>query len=450
MPGSAAKILLMSMASSPSGAASSTSSPRWRTNLSVSSSSATRSSRCVPTIPRRSGRSRPWTSFPSSRSSDVLGDNREGSLFSYLSRVSTFESSFPSPKKPRRRWSICIHRCARATRLRRERRSDAGEEEWIDDEGWDDEVTDGEEPASPRKASPKVRTSNGRKVLTAPSAVPDAEAAPRRRPAAPRHGPHASCQANSVPHRSCFSTSTKPRAVYVRRPRSSSLAWTRPHRPPMRRLRSRTSGASQASSSTAAFPTGLPRSSVCATTARSMLFVAATQRPRRADDRAAQGIRRSFAVPVERADDARYAAVLVATGNLSRGFRLPDAGLQLYAEADVFEEERRAPERRRSASKAFLSDLRDLKVGDLVVHVDHGIGAFVGLKQIGVGDTSSRSSSSSATPARTSCSCRSSASTWSRSTPARRGRRSIGSAARRGNARRHASRRPCATWPRSC
>ena len=93
-----------------------------------------------------------------------------------------------------------------------------------------------------------------------------------------------------------------------------------------------------------------------------------------------------FAVPVERADDARYAAVLVAIGRLSRGFRLPDAALQVYAEADVFEEERRAPERRRSATKAFLSDLRDLKVGDLVVHVDNGIGEFVGLKQIGIGE----------------------------------------------------------------
>ena len=90
-----------------------------------------------------------------------------------------------------------------------------------------------------------------------------------------------------------------------------------------------------------------------------------------------------FAIPVERAEDARYAAVLVATGTLSQGFRLPAAGLQIYAESDLFEEERRAPERR-SATKAFLSDLRDLKVGDLVVHVDHGIGMFVGLKQIGV------------------------------------------------------------------
>jgi transcription-repair coupling factor (superfamily II helicase) len=91
-----------------------------------------------------------------------------------------------------------------------------------------------------------------------------------------------------------------------------------------------------------------------------------------------------FAAPIERAEDARYAAVLVAIGKLTRGFRLPDAELQVYAEADVFEEDRRAPERRRSAAKAFLSDLRDLKVGDLVVHVDHGIGVFVGLRQIGV------------------------------------------------------------------
>ncbi len=91
-----------------------------------------------------------------------------------------------------------------------------------------------------------------------------------------------------------------------------------------------------------------------------------------------------FAVPVERAEDAQFASVLVAIGTLSRGFRLPAAGLFLHAEADVFEEDRRAPERRRSATAAFLSDLRDLKAGDLVVHVDHGIGMFAGLKQIGV------------------------------------------------------------------
>ena len=72
-----------------------------------------------------------------------------------------------------------------------------------------------------------------------------------------------------------------------------------------------------------------------------VLFVAAT--PGRAE-RTIELLKEYevLAVPIERADDARYATVLVAMGNLSRGFRLPDAGLQIYAETDVFDEERRA------------------------------------------------------------------------------------------------------------
>jgi transcription-repair coupling factor (superfamily II helicase) len=91
------------------------------------------------------------------------------------------------------------------------------------------------------------------------------------------------------------------------------------------------------------------------------------------------------AVQLERADDLRGAAVLVTIGGISRGFRLAAADLQLFAETDIFDEERRQTEKRRSAAQTFLSDLRDLKVGDLVVHVDHGIGSFAGLKQIAAG-----------------------------------------------------------------
>ena len=91
------------------------------------------------------------------------------------------------------------------------------------------------------------------------------------------------------------------------------------------------------------------------------------------------------AAPIERGEDAHAAAVLVAVGHLSKGFRLPGAALQLWAETDVFDEERHTHEKRRSAAKTFLSDFRDLKVGDLVVHVDNGIGVFVGLKKISVG-----------------------------------------------------------------
>src|SRR5262249_56156475 len=37
--------------------------------------------------------------------------------------------------------------------------------------------------------------------------------------------------------------------------------------------------------------------------------------------------------------------------------------------------------------KGVLAGFRELKVGDFVVHVDNGIGVFVGLKQIGIGDS---------------------------------------------------------------
>ena len=97
--------------------------------------------------------------------------------------------------------------------------------------------------------------------------------------------------------------------------------------------------------------------------------------------------------------DVVRGAVVVSEGWLSKGFRLRGGqqasglageqdipALVVYAETDVFDEERRKTGggKKRSASAAFLSDLRDLKVNDLIVHVDHGIGQFVGLKQISV------------------------------------------------------------------
>ena len=90
------------------------------------------------------------------------------------------------------------------------------------------------------------------------------------------------------------------------------------------------------------------------------------------------------ALAVDRAEVTNVAWLLVAPGQLSRGFRLPAAGLRIHAEADLFAEPRRAS--RPPATRSFLSNLRDLKVGNHVVHVDHGIGIFVGLKQMALGD----------------------------------------------------------------
>ena len=75
-------------------------------------------------------------------------------------------------------------------------------------------------------------------------------------------------------------------------------------------------------------------------------------------------------------------------GVLSRGFELPEAGLQLLADGDVFPEEVHLHARgRRRGLRSFLSDFRDLKTGDLVVHEEHGIGRFLGLETLEIGGT---------------------------------------------------------------
>ncbi len=80
--------------------------------------------------------------------------------------------------------------------------------------------------------------------------------------------------------------------------------------------------------------------------------------------------------------------VELATGELSRGFRLPPAGVVVYGEQQLLPQAK--PQARRPARGRFgpfLSGMRDLKVGDFVVHGDHGIGQFIALRSVaGSGD----------------------------------------------------------------
>ncbi len=97
---------------------------------------------------------------------------------------------------------------------------------------------------------------------------------------------------------------------------------------------------------------------------------------------------------------------IVTVGRLSAGFEMIAARLLTHVEADLFDEagaqalERRAPgsdgrrqtadgRKKKSKTAAFLSDFRDLKAGDFVVHIDHGIARFGGLQTL---DLATRSS----------------------------------------------------------
>ncbi len=82
----------------------------------------------------------------------------------------------------------------------------------------------------------------------------------------------------------------------------------------------------------------------------------------------------------------------IIIGDLSGGFELPPFGLTVYTETDIFGESigamvpsasrKTTAGGRKNKLGAFISDFRDLKQGDYVVHVDHGIGRFEGLETI--------------------------------------------------------------------
>ncbi len=86
----------------------------------------------------------------------------------------------------------------------------------------------------------------------------------------------------------------------------------------------------------------------------------------------------------------------IAVGDLSGGFEIPAFDLLVYTETDIFGENTQAEyqkpppkqtggKSRKSKTAAFVSDFRDLKSGDFVVHVDHGIGRFENLQTLQTG-----------------------------------------------------------------
>ena len=94
------------------------------------------------------------------------------------------------------------------------------------------------------------------------------------------------------------------------------------------------------------------------------------------------------------ADETSYFSGELLTATLAKayvpdGVTFPDARLSILGARDLFDESEAVvtrPQRQKSKTSAFLSDFRDLQVGDYVVHVEHGIGQYQGLKEINQGN----------------------------------------------------------------
>ncbi|HEY6304866.1 MAG TPA: transcription-repair coupling factor [Candidatus Angelobacter sp.] len=94
-------------------------------------------------------------------------------------------------------------------------------------------------------------------------------------------------------------------------------------------------------------------------------------------------------------DETAYFSADLTTTTIVRapvpeGAALPESRLVIFGAYDLFDDSEvvvQSPLRQKSKTAAFMSDFRDLAVGDFVVHVEHGIGMYLGLKELQQGET---------------------------------------------------------------
>ena len=95
--------------------------------------------------------------------------------------------------------------------------------------------------------------------------------------------------------------------------------------------------------------------------------------------------RRLPAVAVPNPDDLPQGVAMVAEGALERGFVLPEAHLTVLTEKDIFGHQKKKLRPPTSPSGAKIAHFREIQAGDYVVHVNHGIGKYLGVVTLDVG-----------------------------------------------------------------
>ncbi|WP_300386455.1 transcription-repair coupling factor [Clostridium sp.] len=85
--------------------------------------------------------------------------------------------------------------------------------------------------------------------------------------------------------------------------------------------------------------------------------------------------------------DIQFGEVVITFGNILRGFEYKDLKICIISDKDVFGEAKRKISKKVNKKKgvAKIKSFAELKLGDYVVHANHGVGVYKGIKQIDVG-----------------------------------------------------------------
>ncbi|NTW05348.1 MAG: transcription-repair coupling factor [Peptococcaceae bacterium] len=75
--------------------------------------------------------------------------------------------------------------------------------------------------------------------------------------------------------------------------------------------------------------------------------------------------------------------ILIFAGHISSGFQLPTVKLVVIASSEIYGRQRKI--RSSVASKPKMEIMSSLKAGDYIVHLNHGVGRYLGIKELDIG-----------------------------------------------------------------
>jgi transcription-repair coupling factor (superfamily II helicase) len=88
----------------------------------------------------------------------------------------------------------------------------------------------------------------------------------------------------------------------------------------------------------------------------------------------------------DKIDNVVTGEVVVTFGSLNKGFEYSDVNVTVISDKEVFGKARKSTKKSKGKGVSKISSYTELKPGDYVVHVNHGIGVYKGIKQLEVQD----------------------------------------------------------------
>lgn len=111
-----------------------------------------------------------------------------------------------------------------------------------------------------------------------------------------------------------------------------------------------------------------------------LLSPSATRAKRLAQDIQDNGLTAFYSENLDR--ELKKGEIMLAHGNLSKGFEYPLIGFVVITESDIFGQIRKKKKHRRTYDGKRITSFQELSIGDYVVHENHGLGIYQGIEHI--------------------------------------------------------------------